>query len=74
MQNQRGTEPHQLMTVKEAAAWLKVHPNTLRRWTEIGLLKAFRVGPRGDRRFERKEIERMLAEFDGAGDYPKKHS
>ena len=51
------------MTVKEAAEWLKVHPNTLRRWNQLGLLKAYRIGPRGDRRFERSDIERMLSQY-----------
>jgi excisionase family DNA binding protein len=52
--------PPSLLTVKEAARLLHVHPNTVRRWHDIGLLSAYRVGPRGDRRFRLEDIERFL--------------
>lgn len=39
---------------------LNVHPDTLRRWGAQGIVKTYRVGPRGDRRFYRTEIVRML--------------
>ena len=50
----------ELLTVAEVAAWLKVHPNTVRRWAQRGFLKAYRIGPRGDRRFDRTEVEGLL--------------
>ncbi len=50
----------ELLTVSEVAAWLKVHPNTVRRWSQRGLIKAYRVGPRRDRRFDRTEVEQLL--------------
>ena len=50
----------ELMTVTEVAAWLKVHPNTVRRWSQRGLLKTYRIGARRDRRFDRTEVERLL--------------
>ncbi len=50
----------ELLTVGEVAAWLKVHPNTIRRWSQRGLLKTYRIGPRRDRRFDRSEVERLL--------------
>lgn len=49
-----------LLTVGQAAALLHVHPNTLRRWEAMGLVRAYRVGPRHDRRFSRVEVEQML--------------
>ena len=49
-----------LMTVGQAAQTLYVHRDTLRRWGARGLVKTYRVGPRGDRRFSRSEIVRML--------------
>ncbi len=52
-----------LLTVREAARKLSVHPNTLRRWSNRGLIKAHRIGPRRDRRFEEEEIEAFLNGF-----------
>jgi len=53
-------EVAELMTVSEVAAWLKVHPNTIRRWSERGIIKTYRIGPRRDRRFDRAEVEQLL--------------
>ena len=59
-----------LLAVGEAASILNVHPNTLRRWAEAGLLPSWRVGPRRDRRFQLAEVldflEVELARHDGA--------
>lgn len=52
-----------MMTVKEVARLLHVHPNTLRRWSTTGRIKAYRIAPRGDRRFKQEEITRFLAEL-----------
>ena len=52
--------PSDLLTVGQAARWLNVHPNTVRRWSRQGLLNCYRVGPRGDRRFRRIVVERLL--------------
>jgi len=49
-----------LLTTSEAARMLYVHVNTIRRWQNQGLLKATRIGPRGDRRFYKEDIKRML--------------
>jgi excisionase family DNA binding protein len=52
-----------MLTVREVARLLHVHPNTLRRWSNKGRIRAYRISPRGDRRFKREEIARFLAEF-----------
>jgi excisionase family DNA binding protein len=52
-----------MLTVKEVARLLHVHPNTLRRWSNSGRIRAYRITPRGDRRFRREEITRFLAEL-----------
>jgi excisionase family DNA binding protein len=52
-----------MLTVREVARLLHVHPNTLRRWTNKGRIRAYRISPRGDRRFKREEIARFLAEL-----------
>jgi excisionase family DNA binding protein len=49
-----------LLTIAEVATMLRLHPNTIRRWSSKGILRAYRIGPRGDRRFKREEIERHL--------------
>ena len=49
-----------LLTVKEVAAMLNCHPNTVRRWAQQGLLKTWRVGPRQDRRFPRDDVMEFL--------------
>jgi len=51
-----------MLTTTEAARYLGVHPNTVRRWETQGLLPAYRLGKRGDRRFSRDEIDQFLAE------------
>ena len=45
-----------VLTVGEVARLLKIHVNTVRRWSNRGILKAYRIGPGGDRRFRRKDI------------------
>lgn len=49
-----------LLDIAQAAKLLYVHPGTLRRWESAGLLFAYRVGVRGDRRFRREDIEAFL--------------
>jgi len=57
-----------MLTVREVARLLHVHPNTLRRWSNKGMIRAYRITPRGDRRFKREEIARFLAELNGPAD------
>jgi excisionase family DNA binding protein len=52
-----------LLTVSEAAEFLHVHANTLRRWSDIGLLVAYRISARGDRRFFKEDLVRFLSEY-----------
>ena len=48
--------PQKLLTVKETASILHIHPHTLRRWQKQGLLKSYSLGPRHSLRFEREDI------------------
>jgi diguanylate cyclase (GGDEF)-like protein/excisionase family DNA binding protein len=49
-----------LLTVGGAADLLGVHANTVRAWTDQGLITCLRINKRGDRRYRHEEIERFL--------------
>jgi excisionase family DNA binding protein len=50
-----------LITTNEVADLLRVHPNTVRIWSDLGLIKSYRLGPRGDRRFSAKDLNSFIA-------------
>ena len=52
-----------LLTTSEVARMLHVHINTARRWSNSGVLRSCRIGPRRDRRFRRDDILTLLAEL-----------
>lgn len=45
-----------LLTVGQAAKLLHMHPNTVRRWSNKGILKSYRTSKRGDRRFKKEDV------------------
>ena len=49
-----------MMTVTEVSRILHVHPNTLRRWSDKGIVKSYCITPRGDRRFISRDIDQFL--------------
>lgn len=62
---------NELLTLRQVANILKVHPGTLRRWDQEGRLKAIRIGSRkgvGDRRYRKQDVENYL---DKLGNYSK---
>ena len=50
-----------MLTTSDVAHLLNVHINTVRRWSNQGVLKAYRIGSRGDRRFRREDITIFLS-------------
>lgn len=49
-----------MLTLQQASDILNVHPNTLRNWDNGGVLKAIRYGKRGDRRYKKNDVLKIL--------------
>jgi excisionase family DNA binding protein len=54
----RNIEP--MLTTGEVARRLNLHVNTIRRWSNQGILKSYRIGTRGDRRFKKQDVDELL--------------
>ena len=52
----------ELLTLKEACAILKCHPNTLRQWDANGILPAIRIGTKRVRRYKKENILKLLSQ------------
>jgi len=50
-----------IITLREACEILHCHPNTLRKWDNKGFLKAIRFGTRGDRRYRKSDILKIIS-------------
>ena len=50
-----------LFTVSQVARLLRAHPNSVRRWADMGLLPGYRIGLRGDRRFDSHDVSEFLS-------------
>jgi excisionase family DNA binding protein len=57
-----------MLTPREVAELLHVHPNTLKRWSDKGRIVAYRINPRGDRRYKLQDIDCFLDQFNPARD------
>lgn len=49
-----------MLSTREVAKLLNVHTNTVRRWSNCGMLKVCRIGPRRDRRFKYEDVISFL--------------
>jgi excisionase family DNA binding protein len=67
MPNNENVNP--MLTTSEVAQILNVHINTVRRWSNHGVLKTYRIGSRRDRRFEQDDVVRFLSETAEMTDY-----
>jgi excisionase family DNA binding protein len=61
-QNGNWDQEGRMLRTGEACRILYVSGNTLRRWNKLGIINAYRVGPRGDRRFRVEDVNALLAE------------
>ena len=50
-----------MLNISEGARLLRVHPNTLRRWADSGIIQTYRTTPRCDRQLMKKDITRLLS-------------
>ena len=55
-------DPQDLLTVSQASKILNVCPNTMRLWSDKGLIPSYRIGQRRDRRFVTQDILDFLRE------------
>lgn len=55
-----GLESKIMLRVGDVAQLLGLHPNTVRRWSDRGVLKPFHITERGDRRYRRQDIDDFL--------------
>lgn len=49
-----------LLTIREVASVLRVSPLTIKRWGKSGKLPAIRINSRGDRRYRKEVVLRLL--------------
>lgn len=49
-----------LLTIREVADLLRVSPLTIKRWGKKGKLPAIRINSRGDRRYKKDIVLRLL--------------
>ena len=54
------TRPDSLLTVRQVAEFLQVSICSVRRWSDNGTMKFYRVGSRGDRRYQQEDVLRFL--------------
>jgi len=72
MVNDNGIGP--MLTVGEVTRLLHIHSNTVRRWSDRGIIRAYRINHRGDRRFRREDVADFLAKLNANGGDERKAS
>jgi hypothetical protein len=50
-----------MLKTSDVARLLSLNVNTVRRWTDKGILNGYRIGSRGDRRYRQGDIISFLA-------------
>ncbi|MFC1974190.1 helix-turn-helix domain-containing protein [Chloroflexota bacterium] len=54
----------EMLSVRQVSQLLNVHVNTVRKWSNDGVLQSYRIGPRRDRRFHREDVVSLLQVFE----------
>jgi excisionase family DNA binding protein len=54
----------ELLTVRQAAQILNVSPKTIRKWAQLKKLKGMKIGTRGDWRFTKEELLKLIRHAD----------
>jgi excisionase family DNA binding protein len=49
-----------MLSSTDVASLLNIHVNTVRRWSNQGILPVYRFGSRGDRRFKQDDIDKLV--------------
>jgi excisionase family DNA binding protein len=57
--NQR--KANSMLSVSDVSRMLNIHINTVRRWSDEGIIKSCRINGRGDRRFDKDEIIALIS-------------
>ncbi len=50
-----------LLTIRQAAKFLNVHPDTLRRWERMQKITSIRIGNRKDRRYRLEDLHELIS-------------
>ena len=58
-----GNQAMPMLAIRDVARLLNVHENTVRRWSDRGLLKSYRLNHRGDRRFRKDHIALFMSQL-----------
>jgi len=53
-----------LLTIREVASLLRVSSLTIKRWGKKGKLPAIRINSRGDRRYKKSVVLKLLGEIE----------
>ena len=64
------TRLDEFVTIKEAAEFLGVSPNTIRNWHRDGKIPVYRNPISKYRLFKKKDLERLLGQIEESGVYP----
>ncbi|MGO8683140.1 MAG: MerR family transcriptional regulator [Thermoleophilia bacterium] len=64
------TKLDEFVTIKQAAKFLGVSPNTLRNWHRDGKMAVYRNPISGYRLFKKADLEELLRQIEESGKFP----